>query len=101
MIRIQQIKLAADCKDERAALLKKAAKILRTEPSVIQSLSIVKRSIDARKKPDICRVYTVDVKVAKEQAVFQKIRGKNGQMQLVERRNNRGCMRIVRRHLKR
>lgn len=37
-----------------------------------------------QKKPDICRVYTVDVKVAKEQAVFQKIRGKNGQMQLVE-----------------
>ncbi len=87
MIRIQQIKLAADCKDERAALLKKAAKILRTEPSVIQSLSIVKKSIDARKKPDICRVYTVDVKVAKEQAVFQKIRGKNGQMQLVEEKN--------------
>lgn len=84
MIRIQQIKLAADCKDERAALLKKAAKLLRMEPASIQSLSIVKRSIDARKKPDICRVYTVDVKVAGEQAVLRKLRGKNGQMQLVE-----------------
>lgn len=84
MIRIQQIKLAADCKDERAALLKKAAKLLRMEPAAIQSLSLVKRSIDARKKPDICRVYTVDVKVADEQAVFRKIRGKNGQIQLVE-----------------
>lgn len=84
MIRIQQIKLAADCKDERAALLKKAAKLLRTEPSAIQSLSIVRRSIDARKKPDICRVYTVDVKVAQEQAVLRKIRGKSGQLQLVE-----------------
>ena len=84
MIRIQQIKLAADCKDEQAALLKKAAKLLRMEPSAIQSLSIVKRAIDARKKPAICRVYTVDVKVADEQAVFRKLRGKNGQFQLVE-----------------
>lgn len=84
MIRIQQIKLAADCKDERTALFKKTARLLRTEPSAIQTLSIVKRSIDARKKPDICRVYTVDVQVAHEQAVFRKIHGKNGQMQLVE-----------------
>ncbi len=84
MIRIQQIKLAADCKDERAALLKKAAKLLRLEPAAIQSLSIVKRAIDARKKPEIYAVYTVDVKVADEQAVFRKIRGKNGQIQLVE-----------------
>ena len=84
MIRIQQIKLAADCKDERAALLKKAARLLRLEPSAIQSLSLVKRSIDARKKPDICRVYTVDVQVADEQTVFRKIRGKDGQIQLVE-----------------
>lgn len=84
MIRIQQIKLAADCKDERAALLKKAAKLLRTELSAIQSLSIVRKSLDARKKPEIYAVYTVDVKVADEQAVFRKIRGKNGKIQLVE-----------------
>ena len=86
MIRIQQMKLAADCREERTALLKKAARLLRVEPSAIQSLSIVKRSIDARKKPDICRVYTVDVQVADEQAVFRKMRGKNGQIQLVEER---------------
>lgn len=84
MIRIQQIKLTADCKDERTALLKKTAKLLRLEASAIQSLSLIKRSIDARKKPDICRVYTVDVQVAHEQAVFRKIRGKDGQIQLVE-----------------
>lgn len=84
MIRIQQIKLAADCEDEQAALLKKAAKQLRTGPSAIQSLSIVKKSLDARKKPEIYAVYTVDVKVSDERAVFQKIRGKSGQIQLVE-----------------
>lgn len=84
MIRIQQIKLTADCKDERTALRKKTAKLLRLEPSAIQSLSLVKRSIDARKKPEIYAVYTVDVQVADEQAVFRKIRGKDGQIQLVE-----------------
>lgn len=84
MIRIQQIKLMADCKDERTALLKKTAKLLRLEPSAIQSLSLVKRSIDARKKPEIYAVYTVDVQVADERAVFRKIRGKDGQIQLVE-----------------
>lgn len=84
MIRIQQMKLAADCRGEQAALLKKAAKLLRIETSAIQSLSIVKRSIDARKKPDICRVYTVDVQVADEQAILRKLRGKAGQIQIVE-----------------
>lgn len=72
MIRIQQIKLAAYCEDEQAALLKKAAKQLRTGPSAIQSLSIVKKSLDARKKPEIYAVYTVDVKVSDERAVFRK-----------------------------
>ena len=89
MIRIQQIKLAPDCKEEQAALLKKAAKLLRMEPAAIQSLSIVKRAIDARKKPEIYAVYTVDVKVADEQAVFRKTRGKNGQIQLVEEKTYR------------
>lgn len=89
MIRIQQIKLTADCKDERTALLKKTAKLLRLEPSAIQSLSLVKRSIDARKKPEIYAVYTVDVQVADEQAVFRKIRGKDGQIQLVEEKTYR------------
>lgn len=84
MIRIQQIKLAADCKDERAALLKKAAKLLRTEGFAIQSLSIVRKSLDARKKPEIYAVYTIDVKVADERAVLRKLRGRDGQIQLVE-----------------
>lgn len=84
MIRIQQIKQAADCEDEQAALLKKTAKLLRTEPSAIRSLSIVRKSLDARKKPEIYVVYTVDVKVSDERAVFRKIRGKSGQIQLVD-----------------
>ncbi len=84
MIRITQIKLPLDCKDEKAALLKKAAGLLRVETDCLQSLSLVKKSIDARKKPDIYRVYTVDVKVADESRVLKRSGSKNGQIQLVE-----------------
>lgn len=83
MIRINQIKLPADCEDEERALQKKAARLLRMEQSAILSLSLVRKSIDARKKPDIYMVYTVDVKVADEQRVMKKSGLKNGQIQLV------------------
>lgn len=89
MIRISQIKLAADCRDEEDALQKKAARLLRVEPASILSFSIVKRSIDARKKPEIYRVYTVDVKVADERKAVRKIGLKNGQIQLVEEKKYR------------
>ncbi len=84
MIRINQIKLSAVCRNEEAALQKKTAKLLRVEAASILSLSIVKKSIDARKKPDIYMVYTVDVKVEDEQKAVKKSGLKNGQIQLVE-----------------
>ena len=84
MIRINQIKLPVDCGIEERALQKKAAKVLRVEQSAILSLSLVRKSIDARKKPEIYMVYTVDVKVADEQRVIKKSGLKNGQIQLVE-----------------
>ena len=84
MIRINQIKLSPDCQNEGQELRKKAAKLLRIEHSGIRSLSIVKKSIDARKKPDIFMVYTVDVKVDEEQKVIKKCGQKNGQIQLAE-----------------
>lgn len=87
MIRINQIKLPADCGDETTALKKKAAKLLRAKPSDILSFSIMKKSIDARKKPDIYMVYTVDVKVADERRAMKNGGQKNGQIQLVEEKS--------------
>ena len=84
MIRINQIKLPPDCQSEEAELQKKAAKLLRIAPSEIRSLTIVRRSLDARKKPDIYRVYTVDVRVDGEQKIRKKWGQKNGQIQLAE-----------------
>lgn len=84
MIRINQIKLHPNAQNEEQELRKKAAKLLRIEHSGIRSLSIVKKSIDARKKPDITMVYSVDVKVDEEQKIIKKCGQKNGQIQLVE-----------------
>ncbi|MBR4016908.1 MAG: hypothetical protein IKK11_03750 [Oscillospiraceae bacterium] len=46
-----------------AQLPYEAAQALRISPSKIRKLTIVRRSVDARKKPDIRIVYTVDVAV--------------------------------------
>lgn len=86
MIRVNQIKLSPNCQNEMEALQKKAAKLLRIEPAAIRSLSIVKKSIDARKKPDISMVYTVDVRADGEHKILKKCGQKNGQIQLAEER---------------
>ena len=44
-------------------LLFEAARLLKVSPSKIRKLSVVKRSVDARKKPDVRIIYTVDAAV--------------------------------------
>lgn len=83
MIRISQIKLPPACADTEAALQKKAAKLLHLPVPEILALSIVKKSLDARRKPEIFAVYTVDVKVADEKKVLKGLKG-GGQIQSVE-----------------
>lgn len=81
MIRINQMKMPPEHKQED--LIKKAAKILRISPQQIDALQIIKKSVDARKKPDIYLVYTVDVTVADEEKVLAICHGKTGQIQAV------------------
>ncbi|OON86031.1 dehydrogenase [Oribacterium sp. C9] len=57
MIRINQLKLKAT--DSVVKLKLAAAKVLRIEAKDIATLTVVRRSIDARKKPDIYFSYTV------------------------------------------
>ena len=77
MIRIGQIKISCGIsrKDHKKILIKKASKMLNLKEGGIKELSIVKRSLDARKKPDIFWVYTVDVKVSDEADILRKIKG--------------------------
>lgn len=80
MIRLTQIKLPADHAPE--ALIKKAAKLLRTSPEEIRSLHIRKRSLDARKKPELYYSYMIDVSVKNEKELIR--RANNPQISLAK-----------------
>ena len=61
MIRIREIAFPPE--HSVAQLTYEAAQALRISTSKIRGLTIVRRSVDARKKPDVKIVYTVDVAV--------------------------------------
>lgn len=74
MIRIQQIKLPVS--HTRAELHRKAAKLLKLSEEEIKKLHIVRRSLDARKKPELFYVYTIDAELAsksREKQVLKKV----------------------------
>ncbi|SHJ90372.1 NAD(P)/FAD-dependent oxidoreductase [Hespellia stercorisuis] len=70
MIRISQLKLKYTHTPEE--LEQKLLKTLRIGTSELISYRIFKQSVDARKKPDIFYVYTVDAAVKQEQTVLKK-----------------------------
>ncbi len=70
MIRIQQVKQTPD--KGTKYLKKEVAKILRIPETEIRNLEIVKRSLDARKKPDLIYSYIIDVDVAKEDSILKR-----------------------------
>ena len=80
MIRVNQIKLPLS--HGQKDILYKTAKILRVNPEKIMSWQIVKKSIDARKKPEIAIIYSVDVYVESEKKVLAAC--KSGQVQVVK-----------------
>ena len=61
MIRLREISLPPE--HNVSQLSYEAARMLKISPSKIRKLELVRRSIDARKKPDVYVVYTVDVQV--------------------------------------
>ena len=61
MIRIRDIAMAPAHNPDQ--LVFEAAKLLKISPSRVRQLRIIRRSIDARKKPDVRFIYTVDVAV--------------------------------------
>ena len=61
MIRIRELRQSLDA--DRDDLLRAAAKALRIEPQQIASLTLVRRSVDSRKKEDVHFRFTVDVQV--------------------------------------
>ena len=62
MIRIRDITLPPQHSVSQLSF--EAAQLLRVSNSTIRKVKIVKRSIDARKKPDVKYSYTIDVQVS-------------------------------------
>jgi len=73
MIRLREISLPPE--HSVAQLSYEAARMLKISPSKVRSLSLVRRSVDARKKPDVRIVYTVDVAVEGNEAKILKQSG--------------------------
>lgn len=63
MIRINQINIPIFEEDQDLSLIRKAAKILHCPEDGFRKLKVIKRSIDARDKAEICYSYTVDAKL--------------------------------------
>lgn len=74
MLRINQVKLKID--HTQKELRKKVADMFRVPAGEIRSLTIVRQSIDARKKPEIYYSYTVDVEVPGEEKLLRKLKGR-------------------------
>ncbi len=73
MIQIQQLKLPIT--HNREQLLKKIAKILRIQQEAVISYTVRRQSIDARRKSEVCYVYTVEVNVRNEADVLRRAEG--------------------------
>ena len=86
MIRLREIALPPEHND--AQLVYEGAQMLRISPSKIRKLSIVRRSVDARKKPDVKVVYTIDVLVdGNEKKILKDSRCKRATLAPTERYN--------------
>ncbi len=70
MIRVNQVRLPLD--HRREDIIRKAAKLLRISPGEVLSWRIARKSIDARKKPEIAVVYSVDVSVQEPAKVLAR-----------------------------
>lgn len=81
MIRINEIKLSLD--DDESLLKSKAAKILKINEKYIESYTIFKKSVDARKKDDVHFTYALDVIISlDEEQIVNKC--KSGKVQIVK-----------------
>ena len=84
VIRINELKLRPD--HTREDMIREIQRILRLKNQGFQ-YEIMRQSIDARKKPEIYFVYTVDVELDHPQALLRRI--KSSKISLVEKQEYR------------
>ena len=73
MIRIRDISLPPEHNPHQLGY--EAAQMLGLSPSKIRQVKIVRRSVDARKKPDVRIIYTIDVAVEGNEKRILKMSG--------------------------
>ena len=78
MLRVSQVKVKPE--HSRDQLKRCAAAMLRIPEEEIQELQVVRRSVDARKKPEIFYQYSLDIKVKNEEKILRRFRGKENQV---------------------
>lgn len=83
MIRINQIKMPIE--HSKQQLIEKAAKLLKIKENQIKKVQIAKKSIDARKKPELFIVYSIDVQVDNETYILKRVNNNN--IMLIKQKN--------------
>ena len=74
MLRINQLKLPVGHTQEQ--LRGKLLRTLHIKESELKQYTVKKRSLDARKKPDLYYVYSIDFSVADEKRLLGRMKGK-------------------------
>ena len=75
MLRINQLKLPVTHTQEQ--LEKKLIKTLKINRNDMKQYRIRKRSLDARKKPELCYVYSIDLEVKHEERILKQLKGRD------------------------
>ncbi len=78
MLQITQLKLPVRHSEE--ALYEKAAKSLSIRRTEIKTIRILKKSIDARDKNNLCFVYSIACEVSQEKRIIHKTKNRNIQL---------------------
>ena len=71
MIRVRQIKISIE-KDNEEELLRTISKKIKVSLNEINSFKIVKKSLDARFKPDLYYIYEVDIEIDNYKNILDK-----------------------------
>lgn len=80
MLRISNLKM--EVTHTEADIFAKVQKLLQIPKEDIKKLSIQKQSMDARKKPALFYVYTIDVEVNQQQNVMKKLKKRKGKEEI-------------------
>ena len=81
MLRINQLKLPVG--HSKSDLKQAVLHLLHISEEELLGFQIFRRSVDARKKPQIFYVYTIDVKTLREEKLLKRLKNKVQKLSLI------------------